>query len=82
MFFENKLFFKDRVRSCLHIPLNFGKVMTRNMAQIETAGVAAEKPVLLVDGNSLWGVDVLIAIHPPLHQGLEDGKEPLPGRGV
>ncbi len=28
---EDKLFIKDHVTSFLHIPLNFGKVMIRNM---------------------------------------------------
>ena len=34
---QDKLFVKDQVRSFLHIPLNFGKVMVRNMEMIEKA---------------------------------------------
>ena len=60
--FENKLFLKDRVRSFLHIPLNFGKVMIRNMEKIQAAGAEADEMLLLVDENSLWGSDVHIAI--------------------
>ena len=60
--FEDKLFIKDRVRSFLHIPLNFGKVMKRNTERIEAAGAKPESTLILVDENSLWGADVLIAV--------------------
>lgn len=59
---ENKLFVKDRVTSLLHIPLNFGAVMRRNMAVIEAAGAQTEKDVVLSDDNSLWGADVYIEV--------------------
>src|SRR5512135_872699 len=59
---ENKLFLKDRVRSFLHIPLNFGSVMKRSMARIEAAGAKTETPLVICDENSLWGADVYIAI--------------------
>lgn len=57
---EGKRFVKDRVRSIMHIPLNFGSVMKRNMTAIEAAGAKPEKPVILSDENSLWGADVYI----------------------
>lgn len=60
--FENKLFVKDRVRSVLHIPLNFGKVIVRNMERIEAAEAAADEVLLLADENSLWGADIYIAV--------------------
>jgi len=60
--FENRLFVKDRVRSMLHIPLNFGKVMVRNMERIQAAGALEAEPLLLVDENSLWGSDLYIAV--------------------
>ena len=53
--FQDKLFVKDRVRSFLHIPLNFGPVMVRNLTQIQAAGALAPEPLLLSDENSLWG---------------------------
>jgi hypothetical protein len=59
---EGKLFLKDRVRSFLHIPLNFGAVMKRSMATIKAAGVMPDEMVVLSDENSLWGADVYIAI--------------------
>lgn len=57
---ENKRFVKDRVRSVLHIPLNFGAVMTRNIGVIAAAQAKPENMVVLSDENSLWGADVYI----------------------
>ena len=59
---ENKRFVTDRVRSFLHIPLNFGGVMIRNMALIEAAGAKPEDMIVLSDENSLWGADVYISV--------------------
>jgi len=59
---ENKLFLRDHVRSVLHIPLNFGKVMVTNMEKIAQAGALAPEPVMLSDEKSLWGADVYIAV--------------------
>ena len=59
---EGKRFVKDRVRSFLHIPMNFGAVMTRNMAAIEAAGAKPETMVVLSDENSLWGADVYLEV--------------------
>ena len=59
---ENRLFLKDRVRSFLHIPLNFGSVMVRSMARIEAAGVKPDDVIVLADENSLWGADVYISV--------------------
>jgi hypothetical protein len=60
--FKDRLFVKDRVTSLFHIPLNFGKVMVRNMERIQKAGALAPEPLMLVDENSLWGADVYIAV--------------------
>ncbi len=57
-----KLFVKDHVRSFLHIPLNFGGVMKRNVGAIETAGACPETMVVLSDEKSLWGADVYIEV--------------------
>ena len=59
---QDKLFVKDHVRSFLHIPLNFGKVMGRNMQMIERAGVKDPEVVVLSDEKSLWGSDIYIAV--------------------
>ena len=60
--FDNRLFVKDRVCSFFHIPLNFGRVMVRNMKKIAAAEALADSPLMLSDENSLWGADVYIAV--------------------
>ncbi len=73
---KDKLFVKDRVRSFFHIPLNFGRVMTRNMTMIQEAGALADTPILLCDENSLWGSDIYIAVSktvPKAHMELISG---------
>jgi hypothetical protein len=59
---QDRPFVKDRVTSVLHIPLNFGAVMKRNMTRIEAAGAAIGSNVILSDENSLWGADVYIEV--------------------
>jgi len=59
---ENKRFVKDRVRSFLHIPMNFGAVMKRHVGAIEAANARPETMVVLSDENSLWGADVYIEV--------------------
>ena len=59
---DGKLFVRDRVRSFLHVPLNFGGVMKRNMALVEAAGAKSDDMLVLSDENSLWGADVYIAV--------------------
>ena len=59
---DRKPFLHDRVRSFLHMPLNFGAVMTRSMAAIEAAGATADERIVLSDENSLWGADLYIAV--------------------
>jgi hypothetical protein len=59
---EKMRFVKDRVASILHIPLNFGAVMKRNVRAIEAAGAKAENMIVLADENSLWGADVYIEV--------------------
>lgn len=57
---DGKPFVRDRVRSCLRIPLNYGAVMARNLAAIRQAGAAAPDQLVLADENSLWGADVYL----------------------
>lgn len=60
--FRDKLFVKDHTISLFHIPLNYGKVMKRNMEKIEKAGVKAAEPLMLSDESSLWGSVIYIAV--------------------
>jgi len=59
---NNKLFVKDHVTSFLHIPLNMGKVVTRNMKLIEQAGAQSSVQLMLSDEKSLWGADIYIDV--------------------
>ena len=58
----DKLFVKDRVTSFLHMPLNFGGKVVKNMKLIETAGARAGYQLMLTDENSLWGADIYIDV--------------------
>ena len=58
----DKLFVKDRVRSFLHIPLDFSGVMVRNVRLIEAAGAMPAEMLVVSDENSLWGANVYIAV--------------------
>lgn len=60
--FKDKLFLKDHVRSIFHIPLNFDKIMVKNMEKIEAANALSPDQLLLSDEKSLWGADVFIAV--------------------
>jgi len=59
---QDKLFIKDSVRSFLHIPLNFGKVIVKNMELIKGAEALTPQPLMLADDKSLWGSDIYIAV--------------------
>jgi hypothetical protein len=59
---REKPFVKDRVRSFLHIPLNFTGVLHKNVRLIEAAGAMPEEMLVLSDENSLWGADMYVAV--------------------
>ena len=59
---QDKLFVKDHVTSFLHIPLNMGKQVVKNMALIEKADAKAPQQLMLSDEKSLWGADIYIDV--------------------
>ena len=59
---HDKLFIKDHVRSLLHIPLNFGQVVVRNMEKIKAADALPPQPLMLCDDRSPWRTDVYIGV--------------------
>jgi hypothetical protein len=59
---HDKPFVQGRVRSVLHMPLNFGSVLMKNLALIESAGAMPDEMLVLSDENSLWGADMYIAV--------------------
>jgi hypothetical protein len=59
---SEKKFVTDRVRSFLHIPLNFGSVMKRNVAAIERADAMTPERMVLADECSLWHSDIYVDV--------------------
>ncbi len=59
---SDKLFVKDKVWSILHIPLNFGQVIVRNMEKIQKAGATANEAIVLSGEESMWGSNIYIAV--------------------
>ena len=59
---KDKLFVKDHITSFLHIPLNMGKKIVKNLELIEKAGAKAQYQLMLTDEKSLWGADIYIDV--------------------
>ncbi|NMC51164.1 hypothetical protein GYA54_00345 [Candidatus Kuenenbacteria bacterium] len=59
---QDKLFVKDHVISFLHMPLNFGQRVVKNMTLIEKANAQAPHQLMLTDEKSLWGADIYIDV--------------------
>ena len=59
---QDKLFVKDHVTSFLHMPLNFGQKVVKNMALIDKAQAKAPVQLMLTDEKSLWGADIYIDV--------------------
>lgn len=59
---KNKIFVKSHVASFLHIPLNMGKVIIKNMGLIEKAKAKPSYQLMLTDEKSLWGADIYIDV--------------------
>lgn len=59
---DKKLFVKDHIASFLHIPLNMGKIIVKNMKLIEKANTQASYQLMLTDEKSLWGADIYIDV--------------------
>lgn len=59
---KDKPFLKDHLRSFLHVPLNFGSVISRDLTTIEQATAYPEQPMWLTDEVSPWGADVYVAV--------------------
>lgn len=59
---KDKIFVKDHVTCFLHIPLNMGKRVIRNMEIIEKENAKALQQLMLTDEKSLWGADIFIDV--------------------
>ena len=58
---QDKIFVKDHVRSFLHIPLDMGKKIIKNIGLIEKAQAKSPYQLMLCD-ESLWGSDIYIDV--------------------
>jgi hypothetical protein len=59
---KDKPFLKDHVRAFLHMPLDYGSVISRDNARIEEASAYPEQPLHLTDEVSPWGADLYVAV--------------------
>lgn len=59
---KEKLFVKDHITSFLHVPLNMGKKVIKNMELIEKANAKSPQQLMLTDEKSLWGADIYIDV--------------------
>lgn len=59
---NNKIFIKDHVVSFLHIPLNMGKKIIKNIGLIEKANAKSPYQLMLTDEKSPWGSDIYIDV--------------------
>ena len=59
---KDKIFVKDYITSFLHIPLNMGKKVIKNMELIEKADARAPYQLMLTDEKSVWGADIYIDV--------------------
>ena len=62
MIWKDKIFVKDHVTSFLHIPLNMGKKIVKNLGLIEKAGAKSPYQLMLTDERSLWGADIYVDV--------------------
>ncbi len=59
---KEKMFVKDHITSFLHIPLNMGQKIIKNMGLIDKANAKSPHQLMLTDETSLWGADIYIDV--------------------
>lgn len=59
---KDKIFVKDHIASFLHVPLNMGYKVVKNLKLIEEAGAKSPYKLMLTDEKSLWGADIYIDV--------------------
>ncbi len=59
---KDKIFVKDHITSFLHMPINMGGKIVKNMDLIEKANAKAPYQLILTDEKSLWGADIYIDV--------------------
>jgi len=61
MVWQDKLFLKTNFKAVFHIPLGFGKIITKAMTELQAAGAMPETPMVLCCDETLFGGTMLIA---------------------
>ena len=59
---QGKKFIKDRVKTFMYIPLNFGGIITRMMKKVEKVGATTLDNMALSDHTSKWNMDLYLAV--------------------
>lgn len=60
---DEKRFIKDRVRTFLYMPLNFGKVMRNLDAVMTKAEASSPEGMSLSDSVSKWRTDLMVSVN-------------------
>ncbi len=63
---KDKLFVADTAICFMRIPLNFGRVIGRNIKRIEAAGAMDKRMLILGEDKSAWKSRVLISVAKPV----------------
>jgi hypothetical protein len=63
---DHKLFLKDHLASFLHVPLNMGRRITKDVALIEAAHAEPAQRLMLADDASPWGSELFIEVTKPV----------------
>lgn len=63
---DHKLFLKDHIASFLHVPINMGKRITKDVALIEAAHAEPAQRLMLSDDSSPWGSELFIEVTRPV----------------
>lgn len=68
---NNKKFIKAKVKTFLHIPLNFGLVITKLDKKITEAGAKIQDAMALSEHTSKWNMNIYVAVDKDI-PGLEN----------
>jgi len=58
---KNKIFVKDHITSFLHIPLNTGQKIVKNINLMDKAKAKTSPQLMLTEEKSLWGADIYLS---------------------
>jgi len=60
---QDKLFLKDKIKTLFRIPLNFGKIMIKNMEKIKKSEALADEAITLYDCKTMFSADIYISVN-------------------